>query len=238
MARAQGDYEQAEPLLKESLAQAEDRGDASAVADALNQLGILAVHRGNHVEAAALLERSLALARELEETPRIAEVLDNLGYVAIYQGEWARAAELIEESLALYRELGDEARIADVRRDLSLLALHEGDPERARELLVESLTLSRESGNTRLAIYGLEGLARAATALDRTERAARLWGAVEALCESVNISFPPDELATHERYLATAHAQSDGAAFAGAWEEGRAMALETAIAYALEGGGD
>jgi predicted ATPase/class 3 adenylate cyclase/DNA-binding XRE family transcriptional regulator len=238
MARVQGDYEQAEPLLKESLAQAEDLGEASVVAAALNQLGILAVHRGNRAEAAAFLERSLALARELEDKPGVAKVLDDLGVVAMYQGEWARATELLEESLTLYAELGDEARIADVRRDLSFLALHDGDPKRASELLVESLTFSRESGNTWLAITGLEGLARAATALGRAKRAARLWGAVEALSAGINISFPPDELASHERYLATARAQSDEVTFAGAWEEGRTMTLEVAIAYALEEGDD
>ncbi len=45
----------------------------------------------------------------------------------------------------------------------------------------------------------------------------------------------PAELAILERNLAAARAQLDEDAWMAAWEQGRGMTMEQAIAYALEG---
>jgi hypothetical protein len=62
--------------------------------------------------------------------------------------------------------------------------------------------------------------------MGQPERAVRLWGAAEALYDSIG---------KHTDYYdrAAARAQLDDATFAAAWAEGRAMTVEQAIAYAL-----
>src|SRR5439155_15416527 len=65
-------------------------------------------------------------------------------------------------------------------------------------------------------------------------RAARLFGAAEALYAATGGSVSPVERGTYERHLAAARAQLDGGAWAAAWAEGRAMPLERAVAHALE----
>lgn len=66
------------------------------------------------------------------------------------------------------------------------------------------------------------------------ERAARLFGAAEALYEasSVTPSFPPTQ-ALYERDLESAREQLDTNRFAAAWAEGRTMSPEGAVAEAL-----
>jgi hypothetical protein len=82
---------------------------------------------------------------------------------------------------------------------------------------------------------GLESLAGLAGALEDYRRAARLWGAADALREAIGAPWPPLERRLHEPYLEAIRSRCEEAGWTKAWEEGRAMTLEDAIAYALEG---
>ena len=109
-----------------------------------------------------------------------------------------------------------------------------GDHERAEALHEESLVLCRELGDKLIGSESLEGLACAAGAKGEAERAARLFGAAEALREAVGYQQAPRERALREPYLAAARSRVDEAAWAAAWEEGRSMEFEDAVVYALE----
>ena len=68
-------------------------------------------------------------------------------------------------------------------------------------------------------------------------RAALLWGAAERLREEIRSPIRPDDLPENEQQVAAARiAFADDAAFDEAWQEGRAMKLEEAIALALGDG--
>ncbi len=67
-------------------------------------------------------------------------------------------------------------------------------------------------------------------------RAARLWGAEEALLEKIEAAvytYVPDR-SLHRSQVAAARSQLEEKAFAAAWAEGRTMELEQAIEYALD----
>ena len=64
------------------------------------------------------------------------------------------------------------------------------------------------------------------------ERAARLWGAAEALRQSIAARTAPAARATRERLMAAAREQLGEAAFAAAWAEGQEMTMEQALAEA------
>ena len=72
----------------------------------------------------------------------------------------------------------------------------------------------------------------------RAEHAVRLFGAVEALCETMGVDVPSlTWRALNERDLAGAREQLDAGTFdAAAWAEGRAMTLEKVVAEALTEG--
>ena len=93
--------------------------------------------------------------------------------------------------------------------------------------------LCKELGNKWIASNSLEGLACISAAEGTSERAARLFGATEALREAVGYQYIPEEDAWREPYLAAARSQLDEAAWDKAWAEGRAMPMEQAIEYAL-----
>jgi hypothetical protein len=73
-----------------------------------------------------------------------------------------------------------------------------------------------------------------AAARGETERAARLFGASEALSEEMGAPPESGESALQEHYLAAARSQLDEASWQEAWAQGQAMTLEEAISYALD----
>jgi hypothetical protein len=114
------------------------------------------------------------------------------------------------------------------------VALHQGDCQKAAGLFAESLTLFREQGDKKGIAECLAGLAGVAGVKGKADRAASLFGAAEAAREALGVVLWPANRIDHDRNVATIRAQLNGAAFAATWAEGRAMALEQAVAYALE----
>ena len=117
-----------------------------------------------------------------------------------------------------------------------------GDVLRSQGYLVQALALYRQA----LTVYRdmhtskwdvMECLRRIAGICEEQQqahRAAKLFGAVEALGETVNIKLPPLDRADLDRDVAAARAQLDESTCAAAWGEGRKMTLEQVIAFALE----
>jgi hypothetical protein len=78
-------------------------------------------------------------------------------------------------------------------------------------------------------------LAEVAWASSQPERAARLLGAEAALRTVLGYQTWPTIRADYEHIVAGVRAQLGEEALAAAWAEGRAMTMEQAIVYALEG---
>ncbi len=66
------------------------------------------------------------------------------------------------------------------------------------------------------------------------ERAARLFGAWEAILERLCAVPQPSDKPEYDRSIAAVRAQLDEATFGRAWAEGRAMSLEQAVASVLK----
>jgi hypothetical protein len=82
----------------------------------------------------------------------------------------------------------------------------------------------------------LTGFGGAASSRGRPERGARLLGATAALCQLVGVQLELEDQMAYDQDLAMIRSQLAAEALQQAWEEGCAMTLEQAIAYALEPG--
>lgn len=234
IAKEQGDYEAARALQEEGLEIERASGNRQGVAGTLNNLGILAEVLGNYTTARALLEESLAIHRELG--PRYAEAsnLAELGNVALYEGDYRTARAFYEESLTIRREVGDRWGVAISIHGLGLAAFHQGDYPAARAFYVESLTMLQSMEDHWGIARALGTIATLARHEEHYERAARLWGAASALRENIGAAVAPNLRDELEREIAATREVLGEAEFVAAWEEGRAMVLESAIEYALE----
>jgi predicted ATPase/DNA-binding SARP family transcriptional activator len=138
--------DQALELAREALELAEAAGDAEAVAQAHNILGILASRSGDRAEALRHLERSLALAETLPDPTARVAALNNLALVHGSAGELDRALELAEEALVLCERQGDRHREAALHNNLADL-LHAADrAEEAMSHLKQAVTIFSEVG--------------------------------------------------------------------------------------------
>jgi len=60
------------------------------------------------------------------------------------------------------------------------------------------------------------------------------WGAADALRKAIGAPWLPLERRLYEPYLTAIRSRADQAVWTRAWEQGRSMMMDKAVAYALE----
>jgi predicted ATPase/DNA-binding SARP family transcriptional activator/DNA-binding CsgD family transcriptional regulator len=233
VADIRGDYAHATNLYGESLELYRQAEDKLGFARTLHDLGNVSSARREYERAKEFYEESLALSRELGGAELLGGILVSWGYMCLLEGDYERGAALNEEAAALYRGRGYKGGLDYVLDNLGWAALLQGDYERARTSYRESLMLCKELGEKMIAAESLEGLACVVGSKGEAERAARLFGAAEALREAVGYQHAPEEGALREPYLATTRSRLDERVWEAAWAEGRGMSMEQAVEYAL-----
>jgi DNA-binding CsgD family transcriptional regulator len=155
--------------------------------------------------------------------------------VALEAGHYERAVALLEESRTLFRELGDLRGVCMSGFILGMTELKQGNLERGTAVLEEGLPLTQRTKDKLGSAYYLMGMGGVAVEQGQPIRAARLWGAAEALRKVIGLPLSYFDLAHsgYEARLATARSQLEEATLEAAWAEGRAMSPEQAIEYAL-----
>ena len=233
----QGDYDRAIALLEEALALYRELGDRRGVAITLVNLGFAVLHQGDKERAAMLRQDVEALRGETLDRFTLAWLTMFLGLAALYEGDYERSGALARESLAIYRELGDTRGVFMCHVGLGYGELAMGNHEPAAALLEDALRLLRGSVDKFCLAYGFFGLAAVAAARGQPVRAARLWGATEALREEIGVdSLSHWELQAYDyegRVSAARSMLGDEGAWERAWAEGRAMTPDQAVEYAL-----
>jgi predicted ATPase len=231
------DFDHAIVLHGEALELYRQVGDESNTAFALLCLGAQHMEKGDHERAAPFLEEALALSRTIGDKRNTAGTLHNLAEVERQRGNYEQAKALGMESMALWREIKDDWNLSMVVGWVGLLEVWSGDePDLAEGFLKDALALERELGNWAYGAYCLEAFAGLAGARGQGARAARLWGAAEALRTDIGAPLPPDARLLYEPSMDAARAQLGEATWEEAFADGMAMSAEEAAMYALAEG--
>jgi predicted ATPase/DNA-binding SARP family transcriptional activator/DNA-binding CsgD family transcriptional regulator len=234
VARQRGDYERAAALCEASLAFHRKAKNTVGIAWSLGTLSNVVAYRGDHERAMQLYEEGIALCRQLGGAYLLGAFLINLGYVYLLEGNLERATALNQEAADLFREQGRRSGGLQYALDnLGWAMFLRGEYDKASTLLKESLALCHEVGDRMIASEILEGLACSAGAKGEARRAARLFGAAEALREAIGYQQTPRHVALAEPFLEAGRSRLDEAAWEKAFTEGRAMGLDEAVEYAL-----
>ena len=231
----QGNYGRATRHLEEALGLWRELRDRHGIARALISLGWVALRSGEHQLATARLEEALALSRELGDARSMGFELAGLGELALREGDYARATQLMEESLALRRQSGHKWGVGGALGRLGWVAMRERDWESAAARLTESLKVRQEISDKGGTAWCLERLAGIAIVQGRAERAVRLLGAAAALRAAIGSVIDPVDQANFDRNRQALVTKLGQARFKAARAAGRAMSMEQAVAYALEG---
>jgi len=201
--------------------------DAYGTADMLLNIVQLLAPSGEHRERARLAgEEALEIFRALRDPQGEALALSSLGMLAMIEGNLERAAEHHVASLTLFREIEDAAGEARALGSLGLLALDRGDLREAAEHL--AIKLDEQDASA----YWLEGLAALRLVEKDHRRSARLYGAVEALWDRMEIPRPPELQARFVMNMGVLRERL-GASFEPDYAAGRALSLSQATSEAL-----
>jgi hypothetical protein len=205
------------------------------------------VTRGYWSEGRRWLESALAGTMKSDPHLRV-DALWGAGLLVVWQGDLERGDAAADELLALGEETDSTwaravgvhiAAIVAHRRgnwnqavNLGFTTLMLGDVQRARSLLREGLIAAREIGLVEGFIIGFVGLG-AAYAREDPARAARLIGHAHMLSEETALELQLIEGRVHDETEGELRTRLGEDTYATAYAEGRALALEDALALAL-----
>ena len=218
---------------EEALAISRELGDRPAEAEGLYNLAYPPAYEGDFPDAVAMVKEARKLFEELGVPRGVADTVWLLAIVARLEGDTTEARRLAEESLRLHRQVGDRFGATDALHVLGRIALAQEDFTTAAFSFLEALANDEHVGNRTGMGIVLDNLAALASLQGQYLRALRLGGASEAIKEAAGGHAPPPFIDLPDPRDAARESLGE-AAVAAAWEEGRAMTLEQALALARE----
>jgi predicted ATPase/class 3 adenylate cyclase len=192
LARIQGDFDEAEQLMNESIAVAQAAGLRLLEARAIGSLGNIALARRDVRRGAELLAQTEALLRELGDERRLAIAMVNRAYLALEMGDFEVAFAIADESRALSRKMADALNVVSADLNLSLAARSLGRYETAKEALQEALELARDAGHAAFLVDALIEAAALIVSSDPTT-AAELVAVADRAQQDLKLELDPLE---------------------------------------------
>ncbi|HEX8230600.1 MAG TPA: tetratricopeptide repeat protein [Chloroflexia bacterium] len=229
-----GDHPAARALFEESLQIRRELADKRDISESHNNLGIVFLAQGELEQAQEHFVESLALRRELGNRSTIPTSLNNLALVETSRGNHEQALAYLDEAEAIFRELGRTLGTAIVLMNKGLANLGLGNYQQAHSIYSESLGLFNELSDKLHIATSLARMAGLAAHASQNERAATLSGAAEALLEAINSPMPTIERLHYGPAMQLARTGLGERAFQQAYDKGRALPLDEAIAYATQ----
>jgi len=219
---------------EQALALHRELGDPWSIAFAEHEFALALAMAGEFATARPLVEDSVRRLREVDDEHRALQATRVLAWCHLELGDLERAKALYEELLEGARAAGDEQMEARALATLSQFATDEGRNQDAFDLMREAYRLDREFGDSFEIANDLVYVARAVAFADRAVAAARLVSLYEAMCEELAILHASWVVKIREDAMSRARARLDEAEFTEAWEQGRTLTADEAIALALD----
>ena len=229
--RQLGDWATARPLYAESILLAQRTGNVHLLAHGYWGMALCAQEDGDFLTATHYWELTLQAQRDVGNLAGVSLNLNSLGEMARARKAWDEARSSYQQGLDLAHQLESEFRIALSLHNLAYVALATDGPEAARALFVDSLLRYADQEHGPGIAECLAGLAHVALAERRLVRAATLCGAAEKLLADHHARLDALDRLAFEDTVATLQDQM-AEKYVTFMEEGRAMSLAEAIAYA------
>jgi predicted ATPase len=233
MARHSSDVPATRRRAEESLALYRAFGDERGIAASTMLLGLAFADAGDYAEAARICESCVGLFEELGDDKRALFASRILGWTYEELGESDRARRLYETSLDRARALGEKQMEGQLLAAVSYAARADSRFDDAITALEDVLRIDRDQGSLLQTSFDVCRFALVLTDVGDAERAATLLGAAEAIRVAIGAAWAPWMATTVEETRARAVAQLGEDTFAGAWDDGKKLTADEAIALAL-----
>ena len=233
LAGMQHEHDKAVAFLSESLDLWQSLDDTHHQAGACVNLGSVAWATGRLEEAQHLFERAQRLYVLVGDRGGQAKAVGSRALIAREQGDLGGATRLFGDALDLSRAIGDDWGAANSLANLGQVLLAARDRAGAAAAFREALLKRRALGDILHMPECFEGLA--ALAADRQpRRAARLLGAAGALRERLGAPVAAADQSRLVELIGRVRRSVRPDTFETAWQDGRDLTLDRAIALALQ----
>lgn len=213
------------PLAEETLEVARQIGDRESIAASLLLLGQVEAAEGNADRAIDLFQRSLTYREE-------SHTLHSLGILRLVEDDYEGALEWLKQAEALSQAKGHDWAFAQdlIAHAYALHGLRRDDE--ATSLLRESLQFLERLKDVRVSTNCLDALA-ATLAADQSDIAASLAAAAEILRDEGGVTAGTLSQKWNPRTWEMVRSRLSERSLVRSIDRGRAMNLETALAFAL-----
>jgi DNA-binding CsgD family transcriptional regulator/tetratricopeptide (TPR) repeat protein len=233
VAMEQNDLGAASAYFRDSLALDGELGDEWAVANGRLLLGNVLLRQAAFDAARVELQQGLAVMRAQDDRSQVAAFHMALGELALGEKNITAARQAFRESRALFSEEGNMAAVAGIDYFIGLVELEQGNLREAETALVESLRCHHELADKLGTVQSLEGLASLAAAQSAPRRAARLWGAAEAMRTAIGVPLPDFQRWHSAHHIALARTRLGPHQFERARDTGAGLGLKEAVRQGL-----
>jgi tetratricopeptide (TPR) repeat protein len=157
-----------------------------------------------------------------------------MGMGARSQGRFDRAQQYFEEGLRIFKHIGHKGLMALGTSEIAHTQRAMGKYVQAKQTYRKTITVFQDYGNRPAVAHQLECFAMIAVAEEEPQRAAKLFGAAEAIREATGHKRTDEEEAEEAQFTSRLRAMLPEAEFNALWAEGKSMTMEQAIRFALE----
>lgn len=230
----QGDAAAARPPMEEALRMWRQIGDLAEVAIALEGIGWAQFLGGEDEAAHATFEECLALQRKQGDPVLINRAMVALAQVLVALHRVAQARPMASEIVTYSKAHDDRRSLHFGWHYLADCALIEGNCGESLRLYGESLAHAQAISDRLEMSFEVQGVAMSLAGLGDPERALAFAASAKAEWERIGVDLHMrfwDELL--DRYLGAARQALGAEASERAWQEGKVLPFETAVARAL-----
>ena len=229
-----GDTATAKSWAQEAQVIYRELGDQWGIADSRYLFGTVLATEGQWAPAQQIFEESRRAFRELGDDHFTLVATRALAWMCEELGDVERYRALTEENLELARATGNERMQARALNSLAQFVREEGRVDDALSMQREALRIDFAFGEFYGIALDLSSIAMSFAVTGRGQASVELVSSVEALHAEKGAAIPSYLAGDNDKAVTMVRAELDEAAFAEAWERGRMLTLDEAVALALE----
>jgi predicted ATPase/DNA-binding XRE family transcriptional regulator len=204
-------------------------GDGRFLAQTLGILGLTVLLNGDLESAQTFLDEAYEVNQQ-NNNRALEFVLTGKGILCMLRGEYGQARLLLQKNIDDLEKMGNRMGVLWGRARLAQVAVHEGSLAEAHQILVDVIENFHAAQNNNGLSFALDKMASLYVLTDRLEAAARLIAWSDANRRDIGDPRPRIEQEEVDRDIATIKAKIGSSAFKVAYDSGRKMTLDEAVA--------
>jgi tetratricopeptide (TPR) repeat protein len=230
----QRDPQQGREQLEEAIVLFRQVGDWRFLAQTLGILGLTVLSNGDVESAQAFLDEAYEVNQQ-SNNRAMEFVLTGKGILCMLRGEYEPARALMQKNIDDLEKMGNRMGILWGRARLGYIALREGSVAEAQQILADVIENFYADQNKNGLAFALDKMASLYVVINKPEVAAHLIGWSDANRKEIGDPRPRIEQADLDQDIAALKAKIGADAYETAYNSGRMLTLEEAVAFASGG---